>query len=331
MFLDGSAHMGRRIQLGRQTDRCTQIQARIYIKYIIEKWGKMTLAEINPADITKYLFTVSRSSSWKNRYTSIFGEIYSESQWYGCRVERPRFQQFARIAHKADILTTAELERLFVPGNFPAHEFYLFFLLCLSGGLRLGEVRAARPKQFLFEQKALIVDGFCKYTGARTNYNKTGSPVNPRFRIVLLPDITLEKMKAHIAETGAAPDDFCFDFCLKEGGHPVRQSRAESVFSAALAKAGIDAGVPANQSGSALPAQYGADTDAVSRKRKLVVHSLRYTYVTRMRRELPASVVMRMAGHINEGQTDYYTDRRAIDETLAAIAGAGQAANNLFS
>jgi hypothetical protein len=65
MFLDGSAHMGRRIHLGRQTDRCAQLQARIYIKYIIEKWGKMTLAETSPAGITKYLFTVSRSSSWK--------------------------------------------------------------------------------------------------------------------------------------------------------------------------------------------------------------------------------------------------------------------------
>jgi hypothetical protein len=111
----------------------------------------------------------------------------------------------------------------------------------------------------------------------------------------------------------------------------VRQIRAEPVFSAALAKAGIDACGTANRPGSALPAKHGADTDTVSRKRKPAVHSLRCACVARMRRELPASAAMRMAGHINGGQTGCRTDRGAADETPAAIAGAGQAANHLFS
>jgi integrase len=72
------------------------------------------------------------------------------------------------------VLTTAELNLLFIPENFklPRMEqggdvFYTMFLLCLSGGLRLGEVRAVRRKQIFFDRKALIVDGFCKRNGTR--------------------------------------------------------------------------------------------------------------------------------------------------------------------
>jgi integrase len=327
MFLDGSAHMNRRIQLGRKPDLHTQLEARHYIRLIIEKWGRMTLAELNPADVTKHLFAVNRSGSWKNRYTCIFGEIYAESQWYGCRAERPRFQRFAKNTRKADIFTTGELDRLFVPANFPSHEFYVFFLLCVSGGLRLGEIRAVRPKQFVFERKALIVDGFCKRNGERTNYNKTGSPANPRFRIVLLPDITLEKMKAHIEGNGIADNDFCF----KADGLPVRQSLAESVFATALIKSGIAVSRSAFKKTAAY--KLGGTvtkSNIIPDGRRLVVHSLRYTYVTRMRRELPAEIVMKMVGHTAERQTDYYTDRRSVDEALAAIEDAAGAAERFF-
>jgi integrase len=64
--------------------------------------------------------------------------------------------------------------------------------------------------------------------------------------------------------------------------------------------------------------------------RKIVCQSLRYTYVTRMRRELPAETVMKMVGHINVGTTDYYTDKRAVDESIAALTDAIHAADNLF-
>jgi integrase len=328
MYLDGSAHMNRRIQLGRTLGRLTQNEARYLVKLIIEKWGKKTLAEINPAEIIKYLFDVKRSNSWKNHYTSIFSEIYAESQWYGCHVERPLFQQFARETRKSDILTTNELERLFVPANFPTYDFYLFFLLCLSGGLRLGEVRAVRPKQILFERKALIVDGFCDRYGGRTNYNKTGSPISPHFRIVLLPDLTLEKMKVHIVENGIAADDFCF----KEDGKAIMQTRAEKVFGSALINAGIAVSraefkkTHAFTQGTPLTKPY-----YIPDGRRLVVHSLRYTYVTRMRRELPAETVMKMVGHTNIQMTDYYTNRGAIEETLAAIEAAYPAVDNLFT
>ena len=327
MYLDGSAHMNRRVQFGRTLDEDTQIEARRYVNYILEKWGRRTLAEIDPTEITKYLFSVNRSGSWKNRFISIFGEIYTESQWYGCRIERPQFQKFIKKTRKANILTTKELEQLFIPSNFPNYEFYLFFMLCLSAGLRLGEIRAVRPKQFLFGHNAIIVDGFCKRDGTRTQYNKKGSPLDPHFRVAMLPDITLKKMAEHISQNNIADDDFCFTI----DGLPIRQSRAESVFAAALVKAGI----AMSRSAFKQSALYtgGAITKAsiIPDGRKLIVHSLRYTYVTRMRRELSAEIVARMVGHLDEKTTDYYTDYGALEEALASISIAGSAADNLFS
>jgi integrase len=224
MFLPNSDHMNRRNQLGRVLDRGTMLQARRYIKLIIDDWGDKTIVQIDPAKVVKFLFATKRSGSWKNRYISIFREICIEAQWYRCKTPPPYFQRFTQSPKKADIFTTDELKRLFIPENFPSYMFYLFFLLGLSGGLRLGEMRAIRPKQILFDKNALIVDGFCKTDGSRTSYNKTGTPDNPRFRVVLLPDFTTTKMAEYITANGTQPDDLC---------------RALYVFTTALAKVGI--------------------------------------------------------------------------------------------
>jgi hypothetical protein len=67
-------------------------------------------------------------------------------------------------------LTTAELERLFVPGNFPACEFYLFFpLFQYSCETRRGKVLKppvtalprCRVKKGLVFQKAVTVKPPC--------------------------------------------------------------------------------------------------------------------------------------------------------------------------
>ena len=111
-----------------------------------------------------YLFTVDRSGSWKNSYLSAFSEIFQEAIWFDCAVVKPNFQTFVRHSKKADIFTTNEIEILFKKENFPNEMMYLFFLLCLSAGMRLGEIRAVKVKQLIFDQKIMIIDGFCKKT-----------------------------------------------------------------------------------------------------------------------------------------------------------------------
>lgn len=52
--------------------------------------------------------------------------------------------------------------------------------------------------------------------------------------------------------------------------------------------------------------------------KKLIPHSFRFIYVPRMRRELPAEIVQKLAGHSSVEMTDYYT-RTAISEMVVAL------------
>jgi integrase len=57
---------------------------------------------------------------------------------------------------------------------------------------------------------------------------------------------------------------------------------------------------------------------------------LNYSYVTFMRRELPAETVMKLVGHTTIGMTEYY-NKRVIDEPLSGLAGAGTAVAKLLT
>jgi integrase len=163
-----------------------------------------------------------------------------------------------------------------------------------------------RVKQVLFDCKALIIDGFIKYDYSRAPYNKKGSEEHPKARIVPLPDITLNKLKEHIEKNKYHDEEYIFRG-RRDRTRPVDSYYIEVTLRRAMAKAGIEAN-----------------------GRKLVVHSFRYTYVTRMRRELPADTVMKLAGHTSVGMTEYY-NKKVIDTSLKQLIGADAAAANLFS
>ncbi|MDR0584002.1 MAG: site-specific integrase [Treponema sp.] len=328
MFIPGSAHVGRRQQLGKSTDPETMAESRRYIDKIVSLWGGLRLETLNVELVMPFLFGLGRSGKWKNRFLEILSEIYKEAPWYNCRVPKPVFQRFAANTKKADIFTTAELDQLFRPENFLSYQFYLFFLLCLSGGLRLGEVRAIRSKQLIFDKKILIVDGFLKKNGTRTDHNKMGNTNNPKFRLVYLPEMTMEKMKMWINDNAIGPEDLCFTV----DGHPIRQEFAETVFYRALRAAGFIPASPQKEKairGKGRQKQIRAKL-APADGRKLVPHSLRYTYVSRMRRELTAAELQPMTGHTSEGMVDYY-NRRVLELALAAMPDAAlTAADTLF-
>ena len=318
MYIPGGDHIHRRKQLGKSINPGTMRECRIYIKKIVSLWGDMKLGGLGVDTVMPYLFNVDRSGGWKNRFLEVLGEIYSEAPWYNCRVSKPAFQCFATNYHKADIFSTEELDRLFKPENFISYQFYLFFLLCLSAGMRLGEVRAVRAKQIIADKKIIIIDGFCKVDGTRTVYNKTGNPDNPRFRIVYLPDITLAKMKAWIKKNGLEPEDFCFTYA----GQPIKTEYAELAFSRSLQAAGFMSSEGQEKGRRRRPKSIDG--------RRLVPHSLRYTYVSRMRRELTAAELLPMTGHSSEVQVDYY-NRKVLDLALASLPKVGAAvANTIF-
>jgi integrase len=306
MFIPGSDHMKRRIQLGRPLELHTLNEARFKINIIIEKWGERTLESLTVEEVGNYLFTVKKSGSWKMAFINNLKEIYSEASWYGCKIPIPVFPKFSKKARKADIFTIEEYKKLLVPGNFPSDEVYLIFRCLLSGGLRLGEVAGMRAKQVLFESKALIIDGFMRTDYTRAPYNKKGSEEHPKARIVPLPDKTIGLLKEHIEKNNFEDEDYIFR-AHNDRTRPVVLGYIQDALPRAMKKAEIK-----------------------HNGRKLVVHSFRYTYVTFMRRELSADIVMKLVGHTTVGQTDYY-NKKIIDASLKQLIGADSAVANLFN
>jgi integrase len=198
MFIPGSDHIERRKQLGKSIEAETLDENRRFIRLIIGQWGERRLETIEADEVSEFLFRIKRSGSWKNSYLQVFGEIYKEAAWYKVKAVKPPFPTFARNSKKADIFTTAELDKIFQPQNFPDTVYYALFLVSLSAGLRLGEARAIRAKQIIFDKKALIIDGFGKRNGRRTVYNKAGTVDEPKLRAAFLPSKTLEILKALI-------------------------------------------------------------------------------------------------------------------------------------
>ena len=327
MYIPGSDHVDRRRQLGKSTQIETLCESRVYVDYIIREWGDRNIKDVDPGSVVDYLFKIKKSGSWKNRYITIFKEIFLEAPRYGCKIQVPQFPRFALNTKKADVFTDAELSALFKPENFPDASFYLMFLLALSGGLRLGEARAVRWKQILFDKKILIVDGFCKRNGDRTVYNKKGTPEEPKLRAVWIPDLTLDLINAYAKNKAFAPDDFIFTF----SGKPIRMELAEAVFVKAL----INAKIARSRdelaaAGVLVKGKIVKKSETIPGGRKLVPHSLRYTYVSRMRRELSAADMLPMTGHVTEAMVDYYS-RQNLDDVIASLPRADAALKGLLN
>jgi integrase len=306
MYFPDSDHINRCVQVGRTLDPHTMEEGRAIMRKIIEQWGDKPLSQVKVEDVGKYLFSLPRSGSYKRNFIFKIKEIYREAFWYGCDIPIPSFPSFVKKPKKADIFTPEEITKLFNADLYQDKALHLYYLCCLSGGLRMGEARGLRPRQILFDKKALIVDGFVKKNGIRTTYNKKGTEEHPKLRIVPLPEITLDLLKKHIAEHKVETDDFIFKG-QKEPDKAITSYYVHDNLKRIMEKAEIKVG-----------------------GRRLIVHSFRFTYVTYMRRELPAETVMKLVGHTTIGMTEYY-NKRVIDESLAGITGADAAVQKLLT
>ncbi len=315
MFVPGSMNYLRREQLGKSIKENTLKIKRMYIKYIIQDFGDMDIRDLTATKLLRHLLiNNSHSASWKNQYITTIEDVYTEAIWNGLEVNPPRFERFVQKSKKSDILTMDEIRKLFVPENFPDEASYLLLLLTLSAGLRISEARAFTPEQLYYEQSAILVNGFLdRYTDVRNHYNKTGSEEDKRWRIALIPPGTADLLKNYIEKTGKRDDQLLFthwtkkkrieylngmrkQFDLPATENCYHMENIEDIFHNAVKKAGID-----------------------TSDRKITMHSLRYTYVTRMRNLYAGETVRKMVGHAEIEMTDYYT-RNELNETLTALA-----------
>lgn len=320
MFIPESEHVHRLEKLGRKLDFKTLREKRHKLDIFVERFGDLEIQELTVPMVIQFLMDDPHGGSWKNNFLTVVGNVYDEAPFFGVNnLVKPNFPKFTRNTVKKDIFTTEELNLLFNEALWqklnqkmyekqPQYDegytaLYLMFLCAISFGLRLGEAIGIRAKQFLFDYGMFVVDGFYRYEEReRTNFNKKGSAEDQKIRVVPIPDNIAPILKNYITETGVQADDFVF----LRYGQPIRKHLAEKWFSRALEEAGIN-----------------------TEGRKLTPHSLRFTYITRMRREVAGETVRKIAGHNSMEMTDYYT-RSAIPEMVQAVKPAAGAANRLF-
>jgi integrase len=188
-------------------------------------------------------------------------------------------------AGRTDIFTWDELTRLFNPELYTDKALRLYYLCCLTGALRTGEARGLRAYQILFDRKALIIDGLAKSDGTRADYTKQGTEVHPKFRIVPLPDITLNLLREHIAEHRVSEDGFIF-MGQKKADKPITAWYVQDNLKRIMKKAGIE-----------------------PNGRKLMAQSFRFTAIMLVRQMLPAHTAMKPVIHKNIRMAGYYHKR----------------------
>ena len=304
MFLNESEHLQRLKMFGKTLCQKTIEQKRFIIELIISEFGSRRLDELTIAEIeTRLIKDTKHSGSWKNFYLETFGNIYDESIWKCNKaINKPKFQRFARNSRKADIFTSEELSKFFDQKIWESKAEWLLFALTAACGLRLGEAMAIQVRQLNLYEGILVVDGFMRRNG-RTNFNKKGSNENRKIRCLPLPDNLIMELAAHISVNNLEMDDYLF---TDLNCRTFSKYHLERTFKKVLNKTSIN-----------------------YMNRKLVPHSFRYTYVTRLRTVVPVEDVQKMVGHTSPEMTEYYT--RPLLEDLCSSAKAKKAVvNRLF-
>jgi integrase len=143
----------------------------------------------------------------------------------------------------------------------------------------------------------LIVDGSIKRNGDRTAYNREGHRDYWKLRIVPLPDLMLSMLKEHIERKRLKDDDFIFA-TQKYPSRPVTEYSIHDHMAHIIREVGIQA-----------------------QGRRLTINSFRYTFINRIRRELPTGIVMKLVGRKLFGMMEHYHNQ-GIDESSAGLAGA---------
>ena len=282
MYIPGGPHMERMEKLGRRYSIETLKNKRNLLNLFIKHFGKLELHELTVPGVIDFLAEDKHSGSWKNNFLTVVAEVYAEAPFLGLpHISVPLFPKFRRNSIRKDIFTTNELNKLFdeslwiklSSSKYAKHPqfdeghkaIYLMFLCCIECGLRIGEAIGARVNQFLFDQKVFVVDGFYKHNQlVRTTYNKCGSEEDRKIRVAPLPDEFALIIQNYIEENNLSADDYVFQRYNK----PIRKWLAEDWFRRAVEKSGIKKG-----------------------NLVLTPHSLRYTYITRMRREVAGETV----------------------------------------
>jgi len=304
MFLPGCSYLERQAERGRVLSQHTIRIQRAYIEnYILPAFRDRQIAELTAAEIEDWLVGLDLSGSVKNAILGTWRTIFREAQRQRLIQGIPQIERFRRQSRRYDTLQDEELAMLFpedpaaletiwrdeVPWE-PEHAGLMFgamFCLMVSAGLRSGEARAIHRDQIFPELCGIVINRAYNLQDQLTAPKK-GTERDPRFRAVVVPARTMRVLSWWLEKaTQAGPIFVYYD-------RPVRREYLLDRFRLGLRQAGIQ-----------------------TEGRRLMVHSLRYTYNTRMETLLPGGLLRQFMGHRNEEMTALYSRPHMLDRIRA--------------
>jgi integrase len=278
---------------------------RLALKKIKEFFGEKRLTEIRLYDLEGWLLRLECADSSKMGILGVLRILFKEALREELVKEDPtkqieplKVKQLAR-----GVFTIDELAKLFPPDRAEMFRIWggqLFATFCLtmaSAGLRNAEARALQWRHYLRPDRALLVE-------QQEQNGEITRTKGKRDRVVLLPDRTCAELDQwHQVSPYGDSDLYIFP---NASGGPYHERAPQDWLRRALPRAKID---PAG--------------------RVLVPHSFRHTYVTHVRRSIPAAALGEMIGDANEATTIGY-DHPSIAQRIDALVGARDGISRLL-
>ena len=275
---------------------------RHYEKYLSPVFGRKRIDQITPLELEQFFLALFNqktnpiSGSTVNGVLRSARALFSEAERLEIIHRNPaaRVGRFAEKSRTRGTLSQEELDKLFslnaLQNVWNCERIpFLISMIAVGCGLRHGEVVALRPCDFI--AGVVIVS---------RSYDKASGAFKPpkwnSVREMPAPERIIQEAQDYTAESGLQPDDLLFP--STEKARPIEAHITVDALRNALETIGI------------------SKQDQKRENRFLDLHSLRHTYVSRLRAgDVPDWQIMRAAGHKSIGMTDHYTHASGADLT----------------
>lgn len=275
-------------------------------KHVLPVFGRRNLDTIRAIELEHFFLRLYRTEGYAgstvNNILKAVHAIFGEAERLGVIHDSAarRVGRFAANGKERGALTQEELDKLFALEALSTvwggdRVTYLVCMIAAGCGLRHSEVLALRPQDF--------IDGVVHVTRAwDRGLSAFGPPKWNSRRETPVPDRLQQELTSYVKEKEIGPDDLLFPSTVP--GQPMDAKPNVAALHSALEKIGI------------------AREEQGPSRRFLDIHSLRHTYISRLRAgDVPDWQIQRTAGHRSLEMTDNYTHARGGD--LSAVAGLG--------
>lgn len=263
------------------------------VNYILPKFGRRCPETLNRIEIENWLIGLKKeptgkplSNQTKNHILVTFRTVLREMQregivQYNCLADT---EGFIDDSKPRDIFTKQDIQLLFPDDALELERIwgqmeyaYLFYIL-LATGMRVGEGRALQWKHVIHDEKrnGLFIEQAVKANG-EIGTTKTG-----KSRVVILTK-RAERYLNDWYETTPFDEPEDFIFFGRERNNALSATPTINHFKKALVNAGV-----------------------LVNGRKLVIHSFRHTYNTRLKPLVPKETLQAMTGHSTDEMTERY-------------------------